>query len=436
MTHAIRIHRTGGPEVLQWDAIAVGKPGPGQVRLRHTACGLNYIDIYMREGVYPPGNLPAVLGMEAAGVIEELGEGVTEFKKGERVAYPIVAAGSAQERVVDAERLVKIPDTIDDETAGTMMLKGLTAHYLLYRTYPVKAGDTILVYAAAGGVGLMLCQWAKHLGATVIGGVGPKEKARSAVAHGCDHVIFYREDDVVERVREITHGEGVSVVYGGLGQRTFAASLDCLRPFGVMVTCGNVTGQVEPFAPKILAAKGSLYVTRPTLATHVATRALLLEGAKRLFEMVSQGIVKNHVNQSYALQDAAQAHRDIEARRPAQPRSCLDQSVEPSPLNSHPRLRRLRSCRRYSSISYSPYFYMHHFVRPRARLLSCRGRSGLGPSHSDVRGNGPHVRRPVHRKPGSREDRPTWRAMICSPATRSRNFRFSFHRGSCRSTSS
>ena len=315
MTHAIRIHRTGGPEVLQWDTIEVGKPGPGQVRLRQGACGLNYIDVYMRAGIYPPGELPAVLGMEAAGVVEELGSGVTELKKGDRVAYPMVAGGYAEERIIDAQRLVKIPDSIDDKTAATMMLKGLTAHYLLFRTYPVKAGDTILVYAASGGVGLMLCQWAKHLGATVIGCVGSKEKAKIAMANGCDYPVFYREDNIAERVREITHGKGVPVVYDGMGQETFAASLDCLRPFGVMVSYGNITGQVEPFAPKILAPKGSLYVTRPTLATHVSTRELLVEGAERLIDVVSKGIVKNNVNQSYALKDTAQAHRDIEARK-------------------------------------------------------------------------------------------------------------------------
>lgn len=315
MTHAIRIHKTGGPEVLQWDTVEVGKPGPGQVRLRQTACGLNYIDVYGREGVYPAGELPAVLGMEAAGIVEELGAGVTELKKGDRVAYPMNIGAYAEERIIAADRLVKIPDSIDDKTAATMMLKGLTAHYLLFRSYRVKAGDTILVYAAAGGVGLMLCQWAKHLGATVIGCVGSKEKAKLAMANGCDHPIFYREDNIVERVRDITNGEGVPVVYDGMGQATFATSLDCLRPFGVLVTFGNITGQVEPFAPKILAAKGSLYVTRPTLATHIATRALLLEGAERLVSVVSKGIVKDHINQSYALKDAAQAHRDLEARK-------------------------------------------------------------------------------------------------------------------------
>jgi NADPH:quinone reductase len=315
MTHAVRIHRTGGPEVLQWDAVDVGKPGPGQVRLRQTACGLNYIDIYMRAGIYPVAALPAVLGMEAAGVVEELGAGVKELAPGDRVAYPMVVGGYAQERIIDAERLVKIPDSIDDQTAATMMLKGLTAHYLLFRSYPVKKGDTILVYAASGGVGLMLCQWAKHLGATVIGCVGSKEKAKVAMANGCDHPVFYREEDIAKRVRELTHGEGVPVAYDGMGQQTFAASLDSLRPFGVLVTYGNITGQVEPFSPKILAPKGSLYVTRPTLATHVATRGLLIEGAERLINVVSKGIVRNNVNQSYALKDTAQAQRDIEARK-------------------------------------------------------------------------------------------------------------------------
>lgn len=315
MTHAVRIHRTGGPEVLQWETIDVGKPGPGQVRLRQTACGLNYIDIYMRAGIYPVAALPAILGMEAAGVVEALGAGVTELAPGDRVAYPMVAGGYTQERIIDAQRLVKMPDSIDDKTAATMMLKGLTAHYLLFRTYPVKTGDTILIYAASGGVGLMICQWAKHLGATVIGGVGSKDKAKVAMANGCDHPVFYREENIAERVRELTHGEGVPVVYDGMGQQTFAASLDCLRPFGVLVTYGNITGQVEPFSPKILAPKGSLYVTRPTLATHVATRELLVEGAERLIDVVSKGIVRNNVNQSYALKDTAQAHRDMEARK-------------------------------------------------------------------------------------------------------------------------
>jgi len=317
-SHAIRIHQSGGPEVLQWDSIEVDKPAAGQVKLRQTACGLNYIDIYMRDGVYPIAEYPSILGMEAAGVIEELGEGVAEMdlglKVGDRVAYAMVAGAYAEERLIDALKLIKIPDSIDDKTAATMMLKGLTAHYLLFRTYPVKAGDTILVQAASGGVGLMLCQWAKHLGAIVIGTVGSEEKAQLALNNGCDHAIFYREENIPERVRELTNGEGVAVVYDGIGQSTFEASLDSLRPFGTMVTYGNITGQVEAFSPKILAPKGSLYVTRPTLGTHTATRELLVEGAERLIDVISKGIVKNHINQSYALKDTAQAHQDIEAR--------------------------------------------------------------------------------------------------------------------------
>lgn len=315
MTHAIRINEPGGPDALNWDVISVDKPGPGEVRIRQTACGLNFIDIYMRSGVYPVADSPAVLGMEAAGVVEELGEGVSELAVGDRVAYAMVVGAYAEERLINADRLIKIPDSIDDKTAATMMLKGLTAHYLLFRTYPVKAGDAILVYAASGGVGLMLCQWAKHLGATVIGCVGSQEKADLAMANGCDHAIFYREENIVERVKEITNGEGVAVVYDAIGEETFEASLDCLRPFGVMVTYGNITGQVEPFSPKILAPKGSLYVTRPTLATHVATRELLVEGAERLIDVIEKGIVKNYVNQSYALKDTAQAHSDMEARK-------------------------------------------------------------------------------------------------------------------------
>lgn len=318
MSHAIRIHQAGGSEVLRWDSIEVGKPGAGQVRLKQTACGLNYIDIYMRDGIYPIAEYPAVLGMEAAGVVEELGDGVEEmnlgFTVGDRVAYAMIPGGYAQERLIDAQKLVKIPDAIDDKSAATMMLKGLTAHYLLFRTYPVKAGDTILIHAASGGVGLMVCQWAKHLGATVIGTVGSEEKAQLAKANGCDHAIFYRNEDIVERVRELTDGKGVAVVYDGLGQSTFEASLDSLQPFGTMVTYGNVTGQIEPFSPKILAPKGSLYVTRPTLGTHMATRELLLEGAERLIDVVSQGIVKNYINQSYDLKDTAQSHNDLEAR--------------------------------------------------------------------------------------------------------------------------
>ena len=314
MSHAIRIHEYGGPEVLRWESVEVGEPGPGQVRLRQTACGLNYIDVYMRTGLYPQASLPATLGMEAAGVVEAVGEGVSGLTVGDRVAYAMVVGGYAQQRLIEAAKLIKLPDSIDDQTAGAMMLQGLTAHYLLFRSYPVKAGDTILVYAAAGGVGLLVCQWARHLGVTVIGCVGSTEKAELAKANGCDYPILYREENIAERVREITHGQGVAAAYDSIGKDTFMASLDSLRPFGVLVTYGNASGAVDPFSPGILAPKGSLYVTRPTLATHVATRELLEEGANRLIEVVSKGIVKVHVNQRYALQDTAQAHRDLEAR--------------------------------------------------------------------------------------------------------------------------
>jgi NADPH2:quinone reductase len=315
MSHAIRIHETGGPEVLSWENIEVSDPGPGQVRLRQTACGLNFIDVYMRTGLYPVPELPATLGMEAAGVVESIGDGVKNLLPGDRVAYPMTLGGYAEMRLIDASKVIKLPDSIADQTAAAMMLKGLTAHYLLFRTYPVKAGDSILVYAAAGGVGLLLCQWAKHLGATVIGCVGSKEKADLAIAHGCDHPIFYREEDIAERVRDLTNGEGVAAVYDSVGQATFEASLDSLRPFGVLATFGNTSGKVKPFDPNILAPKGSLYVTRPTLATHTATRELLVEGANRLIDVVSKGIVKINVNQTYPLAETAQAHRVLEARK-------------------------------------------------------------------------------------------------------------------------
>ena len=315
MSHAIRINETGGPEVLSWENIEVSDPGPGQVRLRQTACGLNFIDVYMRTGLYPVPELPATLGMEAAGVVESIGDGVKDLVPGDRVAYPMTLGGYAEMRLIDASKVIKLPDSIADQTAAAMMLKGLTAHYLLFRTYPVKAGDSILVYAAAGGVGLLLCQWAKHLGATVIGCVGSKEKADLAIAHGCDHPIFYREEDIAERVRDLTNGEGVAAVYDSVGQATFEASLDSLRPFGVLATFGNTSGKVKPFDPNILAPKGSLYVTRPTLATHTATRELLVEGANRLIDVVSKGIVKINVNQTYPLAETAQAHRVLEARK-------------------------------------------------------------------------------------------------------------------------
>ncbi len=315
MTHAIRIHETGGADVLKWEEIAVGDPGPGEVRLAQSACGLNFIDVYVRSGLYPIAEFPAVIGMEAAAVVEAVGDGVSELKEGDRVAYPMMLGAYAESRLAPAEKLVKLPGSIDDRTAAAMMLKGLTANYLLRRTYPVQPGDTILFYAAAGGVGLIACQWAKKLGATVIGCVGSEEKAELARAHGCDHPVLYRDEDVVARVKEITGGEGVAAVYDSIGKATFETSLDCLRPFGTMVTYGNASGPVEAFNPGILAPKGSLYVTRPTLATHTATRALLMDGAEALFDVVTSGAVKISVNQTYALADTAQAHRDLEGRK-------------------------------------------------------------------------------------------------------------------------
>lgn len=314
MTKAIRIHETGGADKLIWEDITVGDPGPGQVRVKQHACGLNYIDVYFRTGLYPI-DLPSVIGMEAAGVIEAVGEGVTEFKEGDRVAYPMVPGAYAEARVMPTLKVVKLPDGISDTTAAAMMLKGLTAHYLLFRTYKVQKGDPILVYAAAGGVGLIMCQWAKKLGATVIGCVGSDEKAALAKAHGCDHTIMYRTEDIPTKVKEFTDGKGVAAAYDSIGKATFMASLDSLRPFGVMATFGNASGKVEAFDPGILAPKGSLYVTRPTLATHTATRELLLEGTDRLFSAVQSGDVKIEVNQTYALADARKAHEDLEARK-------------------------------------------------------------------------------------------------------------------------
>ncbi|MGB5776101.1 MAG: quinone oxidoreductase, partial [Sedimenticolaceae bacterium] len=315
MTHAVRIHAYGDADVLRWEEMDVGRPGRGEVLLRQTACGLNYIDVYQRTGLYPAGDLPAVLGMEAAGVVEAMGEGVSGLSVGDRVAYPMCQGAYAEVRVIAADKLVRLPDSISDEQAAAMMLKGLTAHYLLFRSYPVQAGDNILVYAAAGGVGLLLCQWAKHLGATVIGCVGSPAKAELARANGCDHTILYRDEDIPSMVRQLTGGVGVAAAYDSIGKATFMDSLDSLRPFGVMVSYGNASGPVEPFNPAILAPKGSLYVTRPTLATHIATRELLEDGAERLFSTVTDGLLRIQINQRYALSDTAQAHRDLEARK-------------------------------------------------------------------------------------------------------------------------
>ncbi len=315
MTKAIRIHEPGGPEALKYEDVDVGTPGPGDVRLRQTAVGLNFIDVYHRSGLYPVKDLPAVIGMEAAGVIEEVGPDVSGLKVGDRVAYTMGLGAYAQERVMGTGRLVPLPDAIDDRQAAAMMLQGTTAHYLIHRTYKVQKGDTILVHAAAGGVGLILCQWAKHLGATVIGCVGSEEKAELAKANGCDHPILYRDENVPERVRKLTNGDGVPVVYDGVGKATFNDSLDSLRPFGLMVSYGNASGPLDPVNPAILGPKGSLYLTRTTLATHTATRELLMDGANALFDVVEKGHVKIAINQTYPLHETAQAHRDLEARK-------------------------------------------------------------------------------------------------------------------------
>lgn len=315
MPKAIRIHEKGGPEVLTWEPIEVGAPGPGEALIAQTAVGLNFIDVYHRTGLYPVPAMPAIIGNEAAGVVEAVGDDVTEVVPGDRVAYCMNIGGYTERRLIPSRALVRIPDGISDRQAAAMMLKGCTARYLLKQTYTVQPGDTILFHAAAGGCGLIACQWAKHLGATVIGTVSTPAKAELARAHGCDHVINYTEDNVPERVRELTGGAGLPVVYDSVGQATFAGSLDCLRPRGLMVSFGNASGPVQGFNPAQLAFKGSLYLTRPTLATHIATRDALETTAGDLFDVVSRGIVKVEINQSYALADAAQAHRDLEARR-------------------------------------------------------------------------------------------------------------------------
>ncbi len=316
MNKAIRIHQTGGPEVLTWEEVPIGDPGPGEARVRHGAVGLNYIDVYGRTGLYPLPSLPHTLGMEGAGEVVSVGEGVDDIAPGDRVAYVMARPGAyCRERLVPADRLVKLPDDISEDMAAAMMLKGLTAQYLLRRTYRVQPGDTVLIHAAAGGVGLIVCQWAKHLGATVIGTVGSDEKAATAAAHGCHHPIVYTRENFKERVMEITDGKGVPVVYDSIGKDTFMDSLDCLAPLGMMVTFGNATGPVDPFSPGILAAKGSLFVTRPGLFTYIAERDDLLAMAGELFEVVSSGAVKIEINQTYDLKDTAQAHADLEARK-------------------------------------------------------------------------------------------------------------------------
>ncbi len=314
MTKAIRIHKHGGPEVMQWEDIEVPAPGPGQARIRHTAVGLNFVDTYNRSGLYPQ-QMPLIIGGEGAGVVVAVGPGVTDLKAGDRIAYGAAPIGSyCEERIIPADRLVKIPEGISDQQAASMMLKGLTTQYLIRSTYRVKAGDTILFHAAAGGVGLILGQWAKHLGATVIGTVGDADKAKLAKAHGYDHVINYREQNFVDEVKKIAKG-GLPVVYDGVGKDTWDGSLNCLQPRGLMVSFGNASGAVPPVNLGILATKGSLYVTRPTLGSYVAKREELVANANELFDVVKKGIVKIEVNQTYPLKDAARAHRDLESRK-------------------------------------------------------------------------------------------------------------------------
>ena len=315
MSMAIRIHQNGGPDVLKWEDRDVGNPAAGEVKIRHAAVGLNFIDIYMRTGLYPVTDFPFTLGMEGCGVIDAIGDGVEGFSVGERVAYSMSPGAYAEERLIPAARIVKVPASISDNEAAAMMLKGMTAQYLLRRTYRVQPGDNILVYAAAGGVGLILCQWAKHLGATVIGCVGSPEKAELAKANGCDHTVLYRNENVPERVKEITGGEGVAVSYDAIGQATLESSLDSLRPFGTLVSYGNASGPITDFNPAILAAKGSLYFTRPTLATHTSTRDLLEDSANELFDVVTSGHVKINIGQTYPLSDTAKAHEDLEGRK-------------------------------------------------------------------------------------------------------------------------
>lgn len=315
MSKAIRITQHGGPEVLQWVDGPVGAPGPGEVRLRQTAVGLNYIDTYHRSGLYPQP-LPCGLGSEAAGVVEAIGADVAEFAPGDRVAYAGSAPGAyAEARVMPAERLVKLPRGISDRVAAALMLKGMTAHYLLRRTFLVKRGDTLLVHAAAGGVGSVLVPWARHLGATVIGTAGSPDKVARALASGCHHAIDYRSDDFVAAVKRLTEGRGVDVVYDAVGRDTFLPSLDCLRPLGMMVSFGNASGKAPAIEPLVLTAKGSLFLTRPSLKDYVARREELLNAAKALFHVIRTGVVKADVGQTYALKDAAQAHRDLEARK-------------------------------------------------------------------------------------------------------------------------
>lgn len=314
MTHAIRVHEYGGPEVLSFEEVEVGDPGPGEIRMRQTAIGLNYIDVYGRTGLYPQPSLPFIPGMEGAGVVMAIGAGVRDVKVGRRVAYAGPIGAYAQERLIAADRVVKIPDGISDETAAAIMLKGMTAQYLLRRTYKVGPETTLLFHAAAGGVGLIACQWAASLGATVIGTVGSAGKALIARSHGCAHVINYREEDVVARVLDHTKGQGVDVVYDSIGKDMFPTSLDCLKPRGMWVSFGQASGPVPEFRINLLAQKGSLYATRPALGDYIATRKDLVATANDLFGVIDKGKVKIAVNQTYPLAEAPRAHRELEGR--------------------------------------------------------------------------------------------------------------------------
>ncbi|MGA3310157.1 MAG: quinone oxidoreductase [Xanthobacteraceae bacterium] len=315
MVAAVRVHKFGGPEVLTYEDITVPAPGAGQIRVKQHACGVNYIDVYFRMGMYPPpGGLPFVVGNEGAGEVVEVGAGVTEFKRGDRVAYVVGLGCYAEERVVPADRAVKLPGNISYEQAAAMMLKGMTVEYLLRRTFKVEKGMNVLIHAAAGGVGLIFCQWANHLGANVIGTVGSKDKAALARANGCHHTILYREEDFVARVKEITGGKLCEVVYDSIGKTTFPASLDCIRPLGMFVSFGSTSGPIEAFNINLLQVKGSLFATRPTLNTYAAKREDLLAIANDLFAVVGSGAVKIPVSRTYALRDAVKAHRDLESR--------------------------------------------------------------------------------------------------------------------------
>ncbi|MGA2894919.1 MAG: quinone oxidoreductase [Xanthobacteraceae bacterium] len=315
MVAAVRVHKVGGPEVLTYEEVEVAAPGPGQIRVKQHACGVNFIDTYFRMGMYPsPVGMPFIAGNEAAGEVVAIGPGVTDFKVGDRVAYVVALGCYAAERLVAADRAVKLPANISYEQAAAMMLKGMTAEYLVRRTFKVEKGMNVLMHAAAGGVGLILCQWANYLGANVIGTVGSKDKAALAKANGCHHTILYRDEDFVARVKEITGGKLCDVVYDGIGKTTFPASLDCIRPLGMFVSFGSASGQIDAFNINILQAKGSLFATRPTLNTYAAKRADLVAIADGLFDVVGKGAVKIAISQKYPLREAAQAHRDLEGR--------------------------------------------------------------------------------------------------------------------------